>query len=68
MKASVGAVELLFDPRHPLKRTTMNNDVTVMNAFIRCFPQSSRKIGTQFLVRMQWSFGPEIKLASRKLV
>jgi len=36
-KASVGAVELLLDPKHPLISTTMNNSVMVNSAFIRCF-------------------------------
>jgi hypothetical protein len=40
-KAKVGAVELLLDPRHPLRSTAMNNNVMVNSAFIRCFPHSS---------------------------
>src|SRR5438270_8789863 len=40
-KARVGAVELLLDPRHPLRSTVMNNNVMLNSAFIRCFPHSS---------------------------
>ena len=37
MNAKVGAVELLLDPRQPLKRATISNKVMVKTAFIRCF-------------------------------
>ena len=36
-KAKVGAVELLLDPKQPLRNRAINNKVMVKSAFIRCF-------------------------------
>jgi hypothetical protein len=36
-KASVGAEELLFDPRHPLKTVMIKNEAVIARALIRCF-------------------------------
>lgn len=45
VNAKVGAVELLLDPRQPLKRAAINNKTIVKTAFIRCF-LILQKIGT----------------------
>src|SRR4051812_28400629 len=60
IKARVGAVELLLDPRQPLKSTIMNNNVMVKTAFIRCF-LILRKIRT---LTAAHNNVPELTLAS----